>query len=61
MGTRDINDDHAADLTNVQEMHGVIDRLRQLYAATFDRTRDAAEPSESEGRLAFDDQSTTGR
>lgn len=35
MGTREVNDDHAADLSNVQDVHEVVDRLRQLFAAAF--------------------------
>jgi hypothetical protein len=36
VGTREINDDHASDLSHVREVHGVVDRLRQLYAAAFE-------------------------
>ncbi|MGH9036930.1 MAG: hypothetical protein ACRD0O_14295 [Acidimicrobiia bacterium] len=33
MGDRHLNDDHAADLTHVREVHDVVDNLRRLLAA----------------------------
>jgi hypothetical protein len=36
VGTREISDDHASDLSHLREVHGVVDRLRQLVAAAFD-------------------------
>ena len=39
MGPREINDDHAAELSDVQNVHRVVDRLRRLYAAAFEANR----------------------
>ncbi|MGH8993686.1 MAG: hypothetical protein ACRDYV_14790 [Acidimicrobiia bacterium] len=36
MGTFEVNDEHSTDLSRLQEMHEVVDRLRQLYAAAYD-------------------------
>ncbi|MGH8975454.1 MAG: hypothetical protein ACRD0C_19890 [Acidimicrobiia bacterium] len=57
MGTRSINDDHASDLSHVQEVHGVVGRLRQLFAAAF-------EANQVSGASRFDEppyQSAPGR
>ena len=48
MGTREINDDHASDLSHIREVRGVVDRLRQLYAAAFEADQ------ASEGILTLD-------
>jgi hypothetical protein len=57
VGSREINDDHAADVLHVQEMSGVVDRLRQLFAAAFEANQVSEAPR-------FDDwpvQSAVGR
>jgi hypothetical protein len=39
VGNGQINDDHASDLSHVQEVHGVVDRLRLLFAAAFEASQ----------------------
>ncbi len=42
MGNREINDDHASNLSHIREVHGVVDRLRQIYAAAFEADQASA-------------------
>ena len=39
MSPREINDDHAAELSDLRDVHIVVDRLRQLFAAAFEANR----------------------
>jgi hypothetical protein len=53
----EISDDHADELSRLHDLHGVVDRLRQLFAAAFEADQ------ASEGTFALEPapQSATGR